>query len=276
MTQHRMEIELKVGVFVAIGLGLVMVAILLLGSTENVLSRKVHYNVHLKNVEGLVSGAKVMLGGIQIGTIDKVSFDDATKDIRVDLKITQKTAKYIKKDSDAEISTQGVLGDKFLSISPGEDESPSLPPGSEIQIRPSKGISQFLSQSDQLMVRLNSVAASVDRLLKEFESGSRSDKFFQGMTVTARNLASATEKLDHEIDGVHLKKIVRNLESITDKINNGTGTVGALINDPTLYDNAKALVGEANRNRIMRNLVRQTLKDSNAAKSSSSKSANKP
>jgi hypothetical protein len=38
--------------------------------------------------------------------------------------------------------------------------------------------------------------------------------------------------------------------------------MGALINDPGLYDNVKALVGQANRNRILRNLVRQTLRDS--------------
>jgi phospholipid/cholesterol/gamma-HCH transport system substrate-binding protein len=54
---------------------------------------------------------------------------------------------------------------------------------------------------------------------------------------------------------------MKNLECITDKINNGTGTLGAMINDPGLYDNAKSLMGEANRNRIVRNLVRQTLKE---------------
>ena len=34
-----------------------------------------------------------------------------------------------------------------------------------------------------------------------------------------------------------------------------------MINDPGLYDDAKALVGQTNRNRIMRNLIRQTIKD---------------
>jgi hypothetical protein len=37
-----------------------------------------------------------------------------------------------------------------------------------------------------------------------------------------------------------------------------------LVNDPALYDDAKALVGEANNNRIVRNLVRQTLKEKTA------------
>ena len=97
------------------------------------------------------------------------------------------------------------------------------------------------------------------------------------MATSAKNLAQATEKLDKEMDNVKLKRILSNIEQITEKINGGTGTVGALINDPGLYDNAKALVGEANRNRIVRNLVRQTIRrsDEEAADSDNDKPPSK-
>ena len=52
------------------------------------------------------------------------------------------------------------------------------------------------------------------------------------------------------------------MNQIFEKINNGTGTIGALVNDPGLYDEVKALFGGANRNRVIRNLVRQTVKGS--------------
>jgi phospholipid/cholesterol/gamma-HCH transport system substrate-binding protein len=262
MSQKRLETELKVGIFVSIGLVLVMIAILLLGSTENLLSRKSQFTIHINSAEGLIGGAKVMLGGIQIGTVDKVGFDNAQGNVVVTLNVTNENAKHIRKDSEAEIATQGVLGDRFVSITPGTAEAGNLPSGSDIPVLPSKGISQFLSQSDQLVARLTSVATSLDILLKQFNNQARSDKFFAGMAQTSKNLASATEKLDHQMDDLKLKKIIKNLESITDKINSGNGTMGALINDPGLYDNVKALVGQANRNRILRNLVRQTLRDS--------------
>ena len=51
------------------------------------------------------------------------------------------------------------------------------------------------------------------------------------------------------------------LEAIMEKVNNGTGTIGALVNDPGLYDDLKSLVGGAQRNRLLRNLVRQTIKE---------------
>lgn len=262
MSQKRMETELKVGIFVSIGMILVMIAILLLGSTENLLSRKNQYTIHLPSAEGLIGGAKVMLGGIQIGTVEKVGFDNQQGNVMITLNVTSGNATHIKKDSEAEIATQGVLGDRYVSITPGSADAPAMSAGADIPVLPSKGISQFLTQSDQLVARLNSVAASMDILLKQFEAGSKSEKFFLGMAQTSKNLASATEKLDHQMDDLKIKKIIKNLESITEKINTGNGTLGSLVNDPGLYDNVKALVGQANRNRILRNLVRQTIRES--------------
>lgn len=262
MSQKRMETEVKVGLFVSLGIGLIMLAILLLGSAENILSRKITYTIHVANVEGLIQGAKVVLGGVSIGTVHDITFDPKTHNIRVELAITHEAGEWIHSDATAEISTQGVLGDKFVALNPGSETLPRMASGAEIPFMPTKGLTQFLSRSDQLVVTLNSLAVNLDQLVRTFNTGNRSELFFQGMASTARNLSTATSKLNQQLDSLKLNKVVSNLESITDKINGGTGTLGALINDPSLYDNAKLLVGEVNRNRIMRNLVRQTIKDS--------------
>jgi phospholipid/cholesterol/gamma-HCH transport system substrate-binding protein len=68
--------------------------------------------------------------------------------------------------------------------------------------------------------------------------------------------------MNDQLTDIHIKKTVTNLNQIFEKINNGTGTLGALVNDPGLYDEMRALMGGANRNRIIRNLVRQTIKES--------------
>ncbi|MCM2277277.1 MAG: MlaD family protein [Oligoflexia bacterium] len=253
--------EVKVGFFVAIGIGLVMLAILVLGSTENLLTRKTDYHSHFPNVDGLIEGAKVVLGGIQVGTVKKISFDMEKRDIRVDFAVSRDSAAWIRADSSVEIATQGVLGDKYVAVLPGNVSSPILAAGGEIPNRPSKGIAQFLTKGDQLMVNIDSLVTTLDRVFKNFETGGRSDIFFQGLSSTARNLSQASDKLNRELDELRLKKISRNLEGILEKINNGQGTLGALVNDPGLYDDAKKLVGEANRNRVLRNLVRQSIRD---------------
>lgn len=254
------DIELKVGVFITVGLVLILVSILVLGSTESLLVRKNRYTSHFVNVEGLIPGAKVVMGGLQVGTVSNVEFDPAHRDIEVVMDVARTQGDWIRKDSTVQIMTQGVLGDKYIEISRGGDDQPILPPDSEIPNGAAGGLSQFLSKSDQLLVTLQGIAGSMDRLLKSFEYGHRSEIFFDGMAKTAHNLSIASEHLNQEIADVHLKTASKNLNAILQKINDGTGTLGALVNDPGLYDDVKALMGGANRNRVMRNLVRQTIR----------------
>lgn len=264
MAKH-VEMEIKVGIFVATGVALLAASILILGSTENLLTRKAIYRSHFTNVDGLITGAKVVLGGIQVGTVDTIAFDSEKRDIRVNFTVAKDSAEWIRADSGVEIATQGVLGDKYIAITPGSLDQAALSPGSEIPNRPSKGLAQFLNKGDQLLVNLNNLAVDLDTLVKNFVKGNRSEMFFQGLTTTSKNLALASEKLNRELDDLRIKKITKNLEGILEKINNGTGTLGALVNDPGLYDNAKKLIGEANRSRIVRNLVRKTIEDAEEA-----------
>jgi phospholipid/cholesterol/gamma-HCH transport system substrate-binding protein len=44
--------------------------------------------------------------------------------------------------------------------------------------------------------------------------------------------------------------------SILEKVDEGEGTIGLLLNDPTLYDDLKSLVGGAQRSLMVRSLIR--------------------
>jgi len=260
----KTEIELKVGLFVTLGAGLTMLAILVLGSTENLLTKQNKYFVHFANSEGLIVGAKVVLSGLSVGTVENIDYDPAKQNIAVTMAVSKKYGEMMHKDATAEIGTLGLLGDKFITLSPGNPSEGKMPDGGEIPPKVTSGLPQFINKGDALMVTLNSVAASTDKLLKTFESNNRSDTFFQGLASSAKNLSTATEKLNRELDDFHMKAVIKNLNGILEKINDGTGTLGALVNDPGLYDDAKALMGGANRSRIVRNLVRQTIKKNEA------------
>ena len=262
---RTVEIEIKVGIFVAVGTAMIMLAILLLGGAEGIISRQNTYVSHFPSTDGLIAGAKVVLNGINAGIVSEVDFDPKTRDIVVTLKVSKKYESWIREDSAAEIMTQGMLGDKFVSLSVGTDSKPMLVSGAIVQPHFGQGLNQLINKGDQLMVTLNSISLSVDRILKSFDQGGKNDSFFQSLTKTSHNLAEATQKLNSELESTQFKNTIRNLNSILEKVNNGTGTLGALINDPGLYYDTRALLGGANRNRIMRNLVRKTVKDNENA-----------
>jgi phospholipid/cholesterol/gamma-HCH transport system substrate-binding protein len=71
----------------------------------------------------------------------------------------------------------------------------------------------------------------------------------------------ASENLNQAVSGLQLKPLAQDLRAILDKVNKGQGTLGALINDPSLYEEAKALVGTTNRSRIIRNLIRKAVSE---------------
>jgi phospholipid/cholesterol/gamma-HCH transport system substrate-binding protein len=259
MTKKRIEIETKVGLFVGIGVVLLMLAIVVLGSAQSLFQRQSIFITHMSTAQGLIPGAKVMMSGIHVGTIESLIFDGERREVAIKFTVDRKSTVWMRKDSSVEVETQGVLGDKFLSVIPGTEASPQLADGDEVPVHAGKDLTQFLNNGDQLLISLNSIATDMSKILKDFEVDNRSDVFFQGLAMTSKNLSEASTKLNHQLDDVPLKSAIKNLNAILEKINSGSGTLGALVNDSELYDSAKALVGGANRNRVVRNLVRQAV-----------------
>jgi phospholipid/cholesterol/gamma-HCH transport system substrate-binding protein len=82
------------------------------------------------NIDGIAGGSDVKISGVKIGTITDQFLDE--KDFRATLKILINNSVKIPADSSAKISSEGLLGSKYLSITPGGDEE-FLSAGDEIQ-----------------------------------------------------------------------------------------------------------------------------------------------
>lgn len=261
MKPSEEKLQFKTGVFVLAGLALTLTAILILGGKQSIFTSVNHYRSHFPKVDGLVSGAKVVLGGLQIGVVKNVDLDPETRDIVVRFTVETKYAEWVRKDSAVEIVTQGVLGDKYLSIVAGSADQPRIEDGGEVPQGSSKDISALFSSSEQLMLKLTTTADNLSRVLESFNKNNRAEHIFQGLAESSKNLSEISTKLNSDIEGGKLKGSLQHLNQILEKVNHGQGSVGALINDPALYDDLKAMVGQVNRNRVMRNLIRQTIKD---------------
>lgn len=265
MQSAKFQMNLKVGMFVVLGVIALCGGIIFLGGNDSIFESKVKYFIHLPSGDGLLPGAKVMISGVQAGRVESIVLDPSTHDIRATIRVKKEFAVWIRADSVAEAASLGLLGDKYMIINIGSKDALAIAENSEIPFKTAQNFSQMLSKSDQLLVSLNSMAGSLDGILKSFAISNRSENFFKGLAETSQNLSKATTRLNEELDGLRLKQISKNIEKITEKINNGAGTIGALINDPGLYDDVKSLVGSTNRNRIMRNLVRKSIKESEEA-----------
>ena len=83
-----------------------------------------HYDVTAKfdNIGDLRVGAPVSMAGVEIGRVVKIDFDTREYKAVVLMRLNQKYDQ-IPTDSDAAIYTQGLLGGKFIGLTPGGAET---------------------------------------------------------------------------------------------------------------------------------------------------------
>lgn len=81
-------------------------------------------------IDGLKEGSDVRMSGIKIGTVTKQILDPQTYLAVVSLNV--RPGVKLPRDSSARIASDGLLGDKYLSVTPGGEDA-MLPEGGEIQ-----------------------------------------------------------------------------------------------------------------------------------------------
>ncbi len=123
----RFNLEMSVGVFMVVGLFAVAYLTINLGGLE--LFGGDYYKVHasFSSVSGLKSGARVEIAGVQVGKVSRITLIDDQAKVELSLKPEVK----IGSDVFASIKTQGIIGDKFVQLSPGAEED-FLKDGDEI------------------------------------------------------------------------------------------------------------------------------------------------
>jgi phospholipid/cholesterol/gamma-HCH transport system substrate-binding protein len=231
--------EIRVGTFIATALVLVLLAVWKLGSAQNLFSSHEVFFITLPSAAGISPGAKVTISGVKAGVVESFLINAQNQNVQVNLSISKEFEIYLRKDSVAEVITEGLLGDKLIAIAAGSPSSSRLSPGSEILTRQESSLQGLFNRGDRLATDLSKLAKDLDRLVLLIEG---------------------------QIQGGHLSTSLEKLDTILGKINQGNGVLGGLVNDPKLYDDVKALLGESNENRIVRNIVRNTIKDSEKTK----------
>ncbi len=108
----------KLGMFVIIGLVLLIVTIYSIGKNKNLFGSTFHLNTKFSNVGGLNVGNNVRFSGINVGTVEEIEIVSDSS-VVVKMVVKQEVQKFIKTDAMASIGSDGLMGDKVLTISPG-------------------------------------------------------------------------------------------------------------------------------------------------------------
>lgn len=108
----------KLGMFVTIGLLLFILAIYFIGKQKNLFGSTFNITSQFKTVSGLEVGNNVRFSGINIGTVEEIRLINDSS-VVVSMVIKDEVREFIKTDAHASIGSDGLMGDKVLTITPG-------------------------------------------------------------------------------------------------------------------------------------------------------------
>lgn len=180
-----MRTETKVGLLVVGAVALVVIFASMMGLISP-FSNTNEINVVYNYAGGIDEGSPVRVMGINVGKVRKIVFDPEYKTpageevkLRLVVMVDKKAWKSIRKDSKFFINMAGVIGEKFLEISPGSTGEAELSPGDTVRGEDPPRIDQLISQGYGLagkMIELveknegsvGNMISQLDRLVTNF------------------------------------------------------------------------------------------------------------
>ncbi len=122
---NNRTIEFYVGIFMIVGIACSAYLLLELGELEVLKKDSYTVNAYFSSVAGLKQGAVIEMAGVEIGTVDSVSLDMERLLAKVVLRFRGEV--ILAEDVIASVKTSGIIGDKYITLSPG---------GSEVRLNP--------------------------------------------------------------------------------------------------------------------------------------------
>jgi phospholipid/cholesterol/gamma-HCH transport system substrate-binding protein len=217
---------LRVGTTVAVALALAMAGTFLIGREQQFWERKNGYEIRFTRINGLRVGSVVSLTGVDIGSVDDVSFPEnsSANYLSVTVRVSRRAAARIRSDSVARIRTIGLLGDKYIEISAGSPQADELPPGAIIPSADPIDYEALLGESGDIITNIVEVTNSLRNVLSAIESG----EGLLGQMVKNREQGAAT-LADLQKTIAHVEHTTAAFERMAADVEAGKGAFGVLL-----------------------------------------------
>ncbi len=260
--------ELRVGLFVLVGIFILAVGIFWV-TGAGILAPKYRLRTYLPEVEGLTVGAPVRLAGVEIGNVDAIRVappqqpPDPSRSIEVVLRLNKRYQNDIRADSTAGLITEGLLGNRYVSIQRGFTGA-VLQADQEIPGREEKAIKEIVERGADLVQNLTALSEQAREIVDGVQRGRGSLGKLLVDESAYKRLNSTLGRLDEVLASVQagqgsLGKLVTSdelyqkansavgrVDTVFADVQSQKGTLGKLVYDPTIHEDAKQFLEKGN------------------------------
>lgn len=261
----------RLGLFIFIGTVLLIVSIFLIGSRENLFTSAIEIKTYFDQIEGLKPGAPVRLSGYDVGSVSSISLvGDEEGNVEVVMRIDNDLVHFIRLDSEASIETEGLVGKKIVTITPGSAEQPVIKNGGIIKSKNPLNLSVIMEQTESTISYLKDLTRDLAEIIAKVNRGEgtigkivNDDRLYESaVSITQnadRSLTQVTKRLTDVSDIIvemtgSIKSIISNVDSaiydvkrVVDKVDRGEGVLGVLVSDQKMADSLKQVISNLTR-----------------------------
>ena len=216
-----MNRNLTVGVFVLLGLALFTTGLFLIGDRHEAFQKHLTLYTAFSDLSGLAKGSKVQVGGMDAGRIEEIDIPSSpSSKFRIRFRINETFHGLIRRDSIASITSEGVVGDTFLSIEPGSSASPAALAESTLGSKEPIELADVVNQAKATLGDVDLAVRNANGLL----------------TSVGGNLNSTL---------IGTRGTLADADDVISGLKHGDGAAGMLLRDPAFADSIRRTVTNA-------------------------------
>jgi phospholipid/cholesterol/gamma-HCH transport system substrate-binding protein len=237
----------RAGIFVVVSGVIIILFILALGQRSHLFTRQYPLTATFENAGGLIAGAPVRVAGVNAGTVRRIHIvRDAAGEaaVQLDLDVGRAFQGNIREDSVATIRSLGLLGDKYVEITLGSENSPELRDGATVKSQGTADYYQLADEARETFRRANQIAKEIIDVLSQLDKAALIKNLDAASHSLSQILANAETgpsllhslvydpELPQALDD--LRAATKSLRALAETVESGKGGLGELIHSEKL------------------------------------------
>lgn len=212
----KWTVEAKVGLVTLVGVLVFTGVVINLAHAE--IFGKPGFVVHTSFADGngLQEGNSVRYVGVHVGKVQKVT--PSRTGVDVQMKIDKGTE--IPEDSKVSITTDGLLGEKIVAITPGKDAEHLLQDGDTLHGTQGKTMDDMMDSASKLMSNANKMVENINTVIGDPATQ-------QAMRGSMQNIEAITGKTSAMLDANagNIQEITANMAAMTGQMNQSLANI---------------------------------------------------
>ena len=231
--------NIKLGIFVLSGVAVLVLGLYLLGLKGDLFSRTIDVSARFGEVNGLREGNNVRYAGIDVGTVKAITIVSDTE-VVVDMMVRRDAAAHIRLNAVASIASDGLMGNKLVSIEPLTGTSGPLIDGSVLNTSPGLDTDAMLRVLGTSNDNLVAITGDLRELTRKLNTEKGPVSLFTDTSI-AKDMRAVVAELHST--AANASEITGRVNSLVQELQAGKGAFGLLLSDPTSEQQVRDLLG---------------------------------